>query len=588
LEGIPLAIELAAAWVRLLSCQEIAAEIEASLDFLTTSMRDVPERHRSIRATIDHSWELLPAEERRILRRLSVFQGGFSRQAAEQVAGATMASLASLTAKSLVHRTESGRYDLHDLLRAYARLKLEESAEELENAKNAHCAYSLDFMGDRQGDLRNERQLLALAEISAEIENIRAAWRHAVLHGQVEKLRKPVMGFWFYDIRGWYQEAYALYRWTIEELDRTKGPDGRGDPETIIVVEHIRANLAWFCVRLGKFQEAREWLRQSLFFLRSYSEGTALLDALHHMGALERLAGNFARSEALFLELLDHAAGMGAGARWFAGLAHGNVGVAKLALGEYQAAAPGFRPRIRSFGKPATGASWLSACSFLGRGLRNLDRYAEAQACLTESLEISKTFGDRWISGLSLNQLGLIFKAKEEYEEAARLFCESLALLREIEEFWGMLQALNNLGSVDLALGAYPEARAAFCESLSIAGSEQILPEALDALIGIANILLEEGDLVGSLSLVLLALDHPLLRPDSKAGAERLCADWKPCWPLRRSRLLKHGRTGERCKKSSPRSHRPDESKSNWMFSHLGNTVKGHLPARLYFSRNSG
>ena len=150
LEGIPLAIELAAAWVSLLSCQEIAHEIEANLDFLTTSMRDVPERHRSIRATINHSWKLLPDEECRILSRLSVFHGGFSRRAAEQVAGASISSLASLHSKSLVRRTESGRYDLHELLRKYALMKLEESSEELENTKNVHCIYHLDIFGDRE------------------------------------------------------------------------------------------------------------------------------------------------------------------------------------------------------------------------------------------------------------------------------------------------------------------------------------------------------------------------------------------------------------------------------------------------------
>ncbi len=182
LEGIPLAIELAAAWVGMLSGAEIATEIESNIDFLTTSMRDVPERHRSIRATMDHSWKLLSANERYLLRRLSVFHGEFSYHAAEQVAGASLLSLASLHAKSIVHRTKRERYDLHDLIRKYALMKLEESPEELENTQGIHCLYYLDFLGDREDDLRNERQLAVMAEISAEIENIRVAWRHAITH----------------------------------------------------------------------------------------------------------------------------------------------------------------------------------------------------------------------------------------------------------------------------------------------------------------------------------------------------------------------------------------------------------------------
>ena len=99
---MPLGMELAATWVRLLSCAEIAAELERGLDFLQASTRDLPERHRSMRAVFAHSWQLLDAEEQQVLRRLAVFRGGFTRAAAEQVAGATLAVLAALVDKSLV------------------------------------------------------------------------------------------------------------------------------------------------------------------------------------------------------------------------------------------------------------------------------------------------------------------------------------------------------------------------------------------------------------------------------------------------------------------------------------------------------
>ena len=97
-EGMPLAIELAAAWVPVLSCAEIADEIARSIDFLTTTMRDVPERQRSIRAVFDHSWHLLSEEEQQVLRPMSIFRGGFTRQAAEAVAGAGLPLLSALLA----------------------------------------------------------------------------------------------------------------------------------------------------------------------------------------------------------------------------------------------------------------------------------------------------------------------------------------------------------------------------------------------------------------------------------------------------------------------------------------------------------
>jgi hypothetical protein len=120
LEDMPLTIELS---------EKIVHEIESNLDFLTTSARDIPERHRSIRVTIDYSWKLLSDEERRVLRQLLVFRGGFSRHAAELVTGASLSTLASMHAKSLIHRTEGERFDLHDLLRKYTLMKIEEAPD---------------------------------------------------------------------------------------------------------------------------------------------------------------------------------------------------------------------------------------------------------------------------------------------------------------------------------------------------------------------------------------------------------------------------------------------------------------------------
>src|SRR5690606_40959526 len=119
-----------------LSCQEIAAEIERNLDFLSTPARDVPPRQRSLRAAFEHSWRLLDDEERAILPALAVFAGGFTRQAAEAVAGASLLTLASLMAKSLVERVDEGRYDLHEIVRQYAAEKL--AAGDLAAARARH------------------------------------------------------------------------------------------------------------------------------------------------------------------------------------------------------------------------------------------------------------------------------------------------------------------------------------------------------------------------------------------------------------------------------------------------------------------
>ena len=145
-EGMPLGIELAAAWSRLLSYQEIAREIEKNYRFLATSSPGTPERHFSLTAAFDHSWSRLSEAERALFRQLSVFRGGFMREAAEQVAGATLQTLAALMDKCLIQRKLSGRYQTHGLLRRYGEQKLAEQPDEEANTYDRYCGYYTRFL----------------------------------------------------------------------------------------------------------------------------------------------------------------------------------------------------------------------------------------------------------------------------------------------------------------------------------------------------------------------------------------------------------------------------------------------------------
>lgn len=182
LEGIPLALELAAAWVGVLSCEEIAREIESNIDFLTTSMRNVPERHRSLRATFDHSWRLLTDEERDILSRLSIFHSGFDRSAAANVSGATLPVLSSLVSKSLMRRTEAGRYDLHEVIRQYASEHLEADPARCDETCARHCEYYMKFAAEHETKLKSAAQQESMRELTVELDNLRAAWMWGVEH----------------------------------------------------------------------------------------------------------------------------------------------------------------------------------------------------------------------------------------------------------------------------------------------------------------------------------------------------------------------------------------------------------------------
>ena len=168
-DGLPLGLELAATWVRMMSLQEVVHEIEQSMDFLSTTGRDVPQRHRSMRAVFDHSWSLLSQEEQQVMRRLSVFRGGFTRDAAEQVAGGTLPILSSLVDKSLVRRSEAKRYDLHELVRQYAETQLQAEQEDEICTEGKYARYYLTLLQARESGLEvssNGKHLPNLRPIS--------------------------------------------------------------------------------------------------------------------------------------------------------------------------------------------------------------------------------------------------------------------------------------------------------------------------------------------------------------------------------------------------------------------------------------
>jgi len=188
-EGLPLGIELAAAWVRALSCEQISTEIERNLDFLRTSARDLPERHRSLRAVLDHSWDLLSEPEKEVFRQLSVFRGGFQLEAAQAVAGAGLDEIASLLNKSLLKRVGAERYDLHELVRQYAAARLESDPQMLEQTRQRYSRYYASQLEGWQGPLRSPRQTEILEEMAVEMDNLRLAWGWMVSRRQLAELR---------------------------------------------------------------------------------------------------------------------------------------------------------------------------------------------------------------------------------------------------------------------------------------------------------------------------------------------------------------------------------------------------------------
>jgi predicted ATPase/DNA-binding SARP family transcriptional activator len=225
-EGMPLALELAASWIRDLEPAELAAALENNLDMLETTLRDVAPQHRSMRAVFDHSWGLLTPAEQDLLRQLAIFRGGFSLEAACEVAEATPITLTRLRYKSLVRGARGGRYTMHQLLRRFALERLREKPEMEEGARQRHSHYFLAYIGGRTEALHGEEPQAALAEIRNDLDNVRQAWDWAVDRGRFASLRESgcIPGLArFHAMSGLYAEGERLFEAAICRVETLSG-----------------------------------------------------------------------------------------------------------------------------------------------------------------------------------------------------------------------------------------------------------------------------------------------------------------------------------------------------------------------------
>ncbi|MBW7885051.1 MAG: hypothetical protein H3C34_20930, partial [Caldilineaceae bacterium] len=263
LEGLPLGLELAASWVPLLSCQEIVAEIERSLDFLVVPPATSPSDDRpSLAAVFEQTWQMLDDAERRTLRRLSVFHGGFDRYAAEQITGASLLTLSTLVRKSILQRNLSGRMALLAVLHRYAEIRLAADLDEWRETQRRHAAYYAAFVQARTRMLASKSHARAVSELTEEIRNIRLAWQHAVAWRMLPALGRMATGLaLYYEIRGWFQEARHAYTIAVDM------PSDGDIAEERYLRGILASHLGRFLMRLGDHVGAEAVLRRSVALL---------------------------------------------------------------------------------------------------------------------------------------------------------------------------------------------------------------------------------------------------------------------------------------------------------------------------------
>jgi predicted ATPase/DNA-binding XRE family transcriptional regulator len=522
LGGVPLAIELAASWVRALSPDEIAAEVARSLDFLSVSSRDLPARHRSLRAVLDHSWQLLAPDERRLLALMSVFCGGARREAIGAVLGpgaggpATLALLAALIDKSLVRRSKDAdgatRYDLHELVRQYAATRLAEQPGGAGEADARHAAFYASWLAEQEPALKSARQKAAVAAIVGEIANVRAAWGWACAGQSAELLRAmlPTLD-WFYELRGWYAEARAAFARGAQALRPLA--EAPGAPELAQTCYWLMYGREGFHTLRRDPAFAVQRLRESVAMLRTVSSEGEQIHCIKGLAYVGMFAGAYADAEALLDE--TRALAVARGDNWNLAMAIVIRGALEVLRGEVAAARRQLDealPIARAVGDPRPIST---ALTYRGLTALALGDIAEAERTCSEAHLLAADAQDRFQMSLSLQALGRVALAKGEHDEAGWLFSEALAIAREIGDRWLEAQALGCLGALAQRAGDLAGARSQ--RRSAVAAAERApAPIALDELAALALLELGESP-AAALAALAYVQRHPLTRPATRA-----------------------------------------------------------------------
>jgi predicted ATPase/DNA-binding SARP family transcriptional activator len=529
LAGMPLGLELAAAWVQKLSCPGIAREIERSLNFLTTPLRNVPERHRSLRAAFDYSWNLLTDEERQAFRQVAVFRGGFRREAVEAVINGQWPTVGNqLIDKSLLQVTTSGRYEQHPLAHQYADEKLAELPEERDGAQERHGRYYADFLWQRRERLTVGQQQ-AQAEIGEEIENVRTAWRWAVTGRHLPEIRQCLEGLAsFYLVSGWYAEGEAAMGQAVAVLDHEES--AASDSFTAMALGGTLVAQGMFSVYLGRIEPAKIQLERSLGLLRSANVPWLVALALMWLGEAETFSGEY-RSARMHLEeglTLAQATGK----RWLiAGLYYFLGHVARTE--DYAEAAEHYQASVTIYQEIGDRRAMTGAIFFLAEVTRLSGNLAEARRYADQSLMLAQETDARNLMPWSLLALGHVAHDLKNYEEARQRFQASLELARQIGINAVSVWAQEGLGAVALALGRAAEARRHFYAALQQAVEMRAVQQVIGLLIHWADLSAGQGQAEQERAVEWLAhvLHHPACAYENRVQTKRLIDQLRPTVP---------------------------------------------------------
>lgn len=562
-EGMPLAIELAAAWARRLSPAEICTEIERGLDVLASTRRDLPDRHRSLRAAFDYSWALLAPLEQAVFMQTAIFRAGFSLEVARAVIATGSVDsietvLHSLVDKSLLRRRADGRFDAHELLRQYAAEKLRGTSQMYAQVSSSHAGWYANWLHTLLPSLRRATPSV-LDAVSLEIENVRQGWHWAVDTRALHLLDQCAEPFALFLVaRGWFPEMQNLFSSAVRVADdRLEESDlgvsgGRllaflgvalqyqgqaqealpllaqaleqerrsGDPAR---VAYCLNQLGYAYCLLGDYTNAKKYSKEGLELAHHEENEYLLPKLLNNLGLVAMMQGDYAGAKTCYTdsftidEGLENLQGMS--------LSLNNLSTIAYYSGDYPLALEyGRRGLSLSRQLKNTYSAGLSLTN-LGNASHALGDYETAIRYFQEGAELSQEMGDRLGLARALMNLGNSTQSSGRASEAIPFHQRALALLGELGHRWGIAVTLINLADDYLLTHHLSKAKQALRDGLQLAHEIQAMALVYAAILGYADLSARRGDFVQAVELAGFVVDIPGQDSENKEQAQRILAE---------------------------------------------------------------
>ncbi len=451
-QGLPLALELAATWVRVLSCEAMVRAFD--LGDAPTRLRNLPERHRGLRTVFEQSWRLLTAQEKEVLRRLAVFRGNFPREAATAVAGATLPLLARLVDKSWLETTATGSYAQHPLLHQYTREKLTAHPAELLQSRERQAQYVLALVETAEPHLTGAQQGPWLDRLEDEYADLRAVLAWSAENDVDTGLRMGAALWRFWVVRGYMYEGRAQ----LEGLLAHPLAQGKSRARAAALT-----GLGTLIFELGDSVGSKLVLAEALKMLRDLGDERGLATNLNHLGWITAQLGEIRASKALNKEALTLNTRLGQ-TRGVA-VSLNNLGWLALYQGDFVKAQALLLDSLtlrlelgdrRGAAYAQVNLAWAERC---------LGRLTEANGRLETALGTLRQLGDHQLVAWTLYQKGCLALARGEVEDARQQARASERLWREVGNHDGIALTITTLADLARICGELEEAAALLGEA---------------------------------------------------------------------------------------------------------------------------